>query len=132
MSFLNRIFSKEEPEPEGFLELDFERTFPHVFWTSSWCTDDEYPNGFRYNVLSIRIEPAGHFEVVLLHETREGGKTEMKHWSLPAASFGASAEIIGMLEEEFGVTFERVDMSQVRTCEEFEARAKQMGWQVSE
>ena len=131
MSNPNTPPEDEQPEDGGLIQLDFEQTFPHVFWTSGWGTDGEYPDGFRYKVLSMRREPSGDFEVVLVHESRDGYKTEMQHWSVPAGSFDASAEMIQMLEQEFGVTFDRVDMSDVRTFEEFEARSRQIGWEVS-
>src|SRR5262245_9662853 len=111
MSFFKRLFKKDEPEPRGFVHIDFEHTFPHVFWTSGWVQDSEFPDGFRYKVFSVRHEPSGDFEVVLLQESRDGRKTEMQRWSVPADSFDASADMIRMLEEQFGVTFDRVDMS---------------------
>lgn len=131
MSFFSRLFKKEQPPERGFVHLDFERTFPHVFWTSAWGRDDELPDGFRFKVFSIRHAPAGDFEVVLLQELRDGTKTEMQHWSVPADKFDASTEMIQMLEERFGVTFDRVDMSGICTFKEFEARSRQIGWEVS-
>jgi len=120
--FFNR---KQEPE-RGAVHLDFEHTFPHIFWTSAWDAD-----GLRYKVLSVRHEPGGNFEVVLLHEARDGSKTELQRWSVPADKFGASADMIQMLEQKFAVSFDRTDMSAIRTFEEFETRSREIGWQVS-
>jgi len=39
--------------------------------------------------------------------------------------------MIRMLEQDFAVKFDRVDMSTVRTFDEFEARSRQIGWEVS-
>ena len=115
MSFFKRMFKKEEPEPRGFVHVDFERTFPHVFWTSGWGQESEFPDGFRYKVFSVRQEPSGDFEVVLLQELRDRTKTEMPRWSVPSDKFDARTEMIQRLEEQFGVTFDRVDMSSIRT-----------------
>jgi len=130
---MSKHHTSPEDEPrgdEGIVNLDFEQTFPHVFWTSGWGVDDEYPGGFRYKVFSIRYEPSGDFEVVLVHESRDGYKTEMQRWSVPADGFDASAEMVQMLEQEFHVTFDRVDVSDIRTFEDFEARSRQLGWEV--
>ena len=123
--FGNLFKRKQQPE-RGAVHLDFEQTFPHVFWTSGWDA-----NGFRYKVLSVRHEPDGAFEVVLLHEARDGSKTELQRWSVPADKFGASADMIQMLEQKFSVTFDRVDMTSIRTFEDFETRSREIGWQVS-
>lgn len=131
MSFLSRLFMKEQRPERGFVHLDFERTFPHVFWTSGWGRDDEFPDGFRYKVFSIRHAPTGDFEVVLLHEGRDGRKTEMQRWSVPPEKFDASDVMIQMLEQDLSIKFDRVDMSAVRTFDEFEARSRQIGWEVS-
>jgi hypothetical protein len=77
MSLFNRLFGKKEPEPQGFVHIDFEKTFPQVFWTSNWGEDADCPEGFRYKVFSVRKEPASDFEVVLVHELRDGSKTEV-------------------------------------------------------
>lgn len=130
MSFFRKIFGMKSPEPAGFVNLDFESTFPHVFWTSDWRQDSTYPHGFRYKVLSIRHEPKGEFEVVLIQELHNGEKTQMQRWSVPPDAFDTSEEMIGMLEEQFDVHFDRVDMSHIRTFEEFEARSIQSGWNV--
>lgn len=131
MSFLSRLFTKEQSSGCGFVHLDFERTFPHVFWTSNWGNDAEFPSGFRYKVFSRRHAPAGDLEVVLLQEARNGRKTEMQRWSVPPDKFDASDEMIRMLEQDFSVKFDRVDMSAVRSFDEFEARSRQIGWEVS-
>ena len=122
----NGMFKQTQPAERGAVHLDFEHTFPHIFWTSGWGAD-----GFRYKVLSMRHEPGGAFEVVLLHEARDGGKSELQRWSVPADKFGASADMIQMLEQKFAVSFDCVDMSKIRTFDEFEARSKEIGWQVS-
>jgi hypothetical protein len=122
----NELSKQEQPPQRGTVHLDFEHTFPHIFWTSGWDV-----GGFRYKVLSVRHEPGGGFEIVLLHEARNGGKTELQRWSVPADKFDASADMIQMLEQKLAVSFDRVDMSAVRTVEEFEARSKEIGWLVS-
>jgi hypothetical protein len=131
MSFLKHLFKRKAPKPQGFVYFDFKHTYPHVLWSSGWGQDSEFPEGFRYKVFSVRLEPSGEFDVVLIQELKDGSKKEMLRWSVPSDKVDPSADVIQKLEEQFGVTFERVDMSNVRTCEEFEARARQVGWEVS-
>lgn len=132
MSFFKRLFGEKQPEPQGLIHLDFEQTFPHIFWTSGWMQDSEYPEGCRYKVLSMRREPNGDIEVVLVQEARDGTKMVLQRLSVAFDDFAASAaDFIQMLEERLGVTFDRVDMTSVRTPEEFEAKSRQIGWEVS-
>ena len=79
----------------------------------------------------MRHEPGGAFDVVLLHEARDGSKTELQRWSVPSDKFGASADMIQMLEQKFVVSFDRIDMSAIRTFVEFETRSREIGWQVT-
>jgi hypothetical protein len=130
MLFFDRLFKPKQPNERGFVNLDFEYTFPQVFWISGWGRDKEFPDGFRYKVLSLRHVPGGDFEVALIHETRDGRKTELQRWSVPPDKFDASDAMIQMLEQKFFVKFDRVDMSAVRTFEEFEARSREIGWEV--
>ncbi len=119
------MFKKKQPADRGAVHLDFERTFPHVFWTSGWNAD-----GFRYKVLSVRHEPGGALDFVLLQEARDGSKTELLRWSGPADKIDAIADTIELFEEKFAVRFDRVDMSAIRTFEEFETRSREIGWEV--
>ena len=68
----NDLSNIAKPAQRGIINLDFEHTFPHIFWTSGWDA-----SGFRYKVLSVRHERGGGFEVVLVHESRNGSKIEM-------------------------------------------------------
>lgn len=130
MSLFNRLFKPKQPHERGFVNLDFENTFPQVFWITGWKRDAEFPDGHRYKIFSLRYEPDGYFEVTLIHEARDGRKTELQRWSVPPDKFDASAEMIQILEQKFFVKFDRVDLSAVRTFEEFEARSRKIGWEV--
>jgi hypothetical protein len=130
MSWLKRLFKREPPPERGFVHFDFESTFPHVFWTSNWGVDDEFPDGIRYKVFSVRREPDGDFEVVLLHELRDGTKEQRLRWLVPPGELAKHDGVIRMLEQKFSVRFERADLSDVRTLEELETRARQLGWEV--
>lgn len=131
MSSPNGSTDRTNASELGFVNVDFTNTFPHVFWTSGWAHDEEFPDGFRYKVLSIRHASKGDFEVVVLREIQSGEKLELQRWAVPPDEFNASDELIRMLEDAFAVKFERVDLSTVTTFEAFEAHSRQLGWKVS-
>ena len=58
-------------------------------------------------------------------KARDGSKTELQRWSVPSDKFGASADMIQMLEQKFAVCFDRIDMSAIRTFEEFEKHGRE-------
>jgi hypothetical protein len=131
MSWFSSFFKRQKEPVHGFFQLDFVRTFPHLFWTSGWGHDQEFPNGFRYKVLSVREEPSGDFQIALIRELRDGTKEEMQRFSAPHDKFAASEDLIRMLEQDLAIKFDRVDLSAVRTFEEFQAKSRAIGWEVS-
>src|SRR5262245_9586311 len=116
-------------EQPGFLKLDFARYFPHKFWTSDWSEDDQYPNGFRYKLLSARDEKKQVVELVLLLEVRHANKQEMHRAQVKvAAADGYARVFVDGLEEEHGLDFEEQDFTAVRTAEEFDRAVTAHGW----
>src|SRR5262249_38634811 len=89
--------------PEAIVTLDFEARFPHRFWISTWANGEHYPNGYRYKLLSMRPEPEGLIEFVVVLEERGGTKTEMKRLELSPSAFDRAAAIfVEGLSEEYG------------------------------
>jgi hypothetical protein len=131
MSWLKRLFNKQNPEPEGYARLDFTRTFPHVFWVSSVGYDNRSPEGFRYKVFSVRHEPDMTVELILLRESVNGAKTKVSHMQAPIDKFSATDAMVRQLGQDTSVTFERFDLRETRTFEEFRAKAIEIGWEAA-
>ncbi len=117
-------------QPEGFVNLDFVRTFPHVFWVSSLTADDRGPDRFRYKVLTMRREPEMMVDIILLREAVDGKKTLVSAKRGSLSTFGIVDGITQELGRNKGVTFERLDFSNIRSLGEFRARAIECGWEA--
>ena len=128
MSWLSRLFNKQKPEMDGFVRLDFTHTFPHVFWISTFGHNEQSPGGFRYKVLTMRREPDMTIELLLLRESSDGTKTKVAHMQTPLDKFGATDDMVRKLGRDTSVTFERFDLSTLRTFDEFKVRAIEIGW----
>ena len=116
-------------EPDASLSFDFQTTFPHKFWISSWNRDHSYPAGFRYKLLSARREPAGPIELVVILEQPGGFKTEMKRYDVEREAFDRVAQtFVDGLAVSHAVDFEVVDLSWVLDPREFEEAAQAAGW----
>lgn len=117
----------------GIVVINFETTFPHKFWVSSWSNDDQYPDGFRYKLLSVRSEPDNQIELVLLLEEPSGDKSEMTRMDVAASAFDrTAATFIDGLADEYGLEFDEVDATHTRSLSEFEGVVIKAGWQVSD
>ena len=113
----------------ALITLDFVRRFPHRFWISQWTSDEHYPDGYRYKVLSARTEPEGPIELVVVLEERSGDKTELKRIDVSRDAFDRTAEIfLSGLEETYDLDFEEVDCTAVRHAEQFERMVAAAGW----
>jgi hypothetical protein len=132
MSWLTRLFKKEKTEPEGFVRLDFTRTFPHVFWVSGIGYDDRSPEGFRYKVLTMRREPEMLIELILLRESVNGAKTQLAHMQAPIDKFGTTDDMVRQLGQDKSVSFERFDLTDIRTFDEFRAKSIEIGWEAAQ
>ena len=113
----------------ALVTYDFVTRFPHVGWISNWSSDDQYPGGFRYKILTVRHEPERKIELVLVMEETSGSKIERLRLDLAAESFDKNARsLVSKLEARFKIEFEKDDLSDVRTAEEFEKRIAEVGW----
>ena len=110
--------------------FDFASRFPHKFWISSWAKDEQYPHGFRYKLLSVRPEPEGLIELVVLVEQFLGEKSEMTRLNISPSAFNrTAATFTDGLAEEYNLNFEELDLSNVRTEQHFQEAVMAAGWQ---
>ncbi len=113
----------------ALVTYDFVTRFPHVGWISNWSSDDQYPNGFRYKVLTVRHEPECKIEVVLVMAETGGNKIERLRFDVAADAFDKNVRsLVTKLAARFKIEFEEDDLSDVRTADEFERRTKELGW----
>ena len=113
----------------GIVTIDFRTRFPHKYWVSSWSKDEQYPQGFRYKLLSVRPEPDGLIELVVVLEEASGTKSEMTRLDVsPSALDRTAATFTEGLSEEHGIDFSELDLSKVCSEREFERRVKEAGW----
>jgi hypothetical protein len=111
--------------------VDFKDTFPHMVWVSSEGRDAEYPAGFRYKLLSVRSGDSRTVEFALVRELTGGDKIVALHAKGPLSKFNDAANgIVDDFSSLFSITFEKFDLSEIRTFEDFEARTKELGWIV--
>lgn len=114
----------------GVVIFDFTSRFPHKFWVSSWAKDEQYPEGFRYKLLSVRPEPNGLIELVVLVEQTSGDKSEMTRLDISPSAFNrTAATFTAGLAEEYNLDFEELDLSSVRTEQHFREVVISAGWQ---
>jgi hypothetical protein len=112
------------------VSIDFTSRFPHKFWVSSWAHDEQYPNGFRYKLLSVRPEPEGLIELVVLLEQTSGEKTELSRLDISPSAFNRTAAIFANgLADSYGLEFEELDLQGVRTEQHFNEATAAAGWQ---
>jgi len=119
----------ETTQPDAFVRLDFARTFPHLLWISSISYDSEAPDGFRYKMFATRHEPEMIIELLLLRETADGRKRKVFHMQATIDKLSTADDVIREIERDKNVCFERFDLSEVRTFDEFRTRAIQIGWE---
>ena len=119
----------DAPQGEGLLSFDFDTRFPHRFWISDWTSDASYPDGFRYKLLSGRDTASDDIEFLIVVEAVNGAKTILKHYDVTASAFDRTARtFVEGLAEEHRLDFRLLDLSEVRTPEEFERRVTEAGW----
>jgi hypothetical protein len=119
----------EGSQPEGLVDLDFVSTFPQVFWVSSVGRDAKAPRGFRYKLLTMRREPEMDIDIIFLREMVDGKKEVLSAKRGPLSTFGMLNGTVEQLGKDKEMTFERFDFSNVRSFEEFRARALEAGWE---
>lgn len=120
----------EEREQEAIVSFDFVKTFPHKVWISNWSKDESYPDGLRYKLMSVRMEPENKVEFVITLQERNGDKHELSRDIYSSVDFfeRASRSMVNGLESEYQIDFELQDFSSVRTEDEFTKLANEYGW----
>ena len=109
--------------------IDFKDTFPWKVWVSSEGHDAEYPSGFRYKLLSVRSADSQTVEFVLVREVPPGKKIIALHAKGPLARFDeAAAKLLDTFAQKFNITFQKFDLTDVHNFEEFQTRARGLGW----
>ena len=113
----------------ALVTYDFVTCFPHVSWISNWSSDEQYPNGFRYKVLTVRHDSAQKIEVVVVMEETGGNKIERVRLDVAARAFDTTMRtLVARLAARFELEFQEHDLSNVRTADEFERRTEELGW----
>jgi hypothetical protein len=113
----------------AIVSIDFKTRFPHKYWVSSWSKDEQYPQGFRYKLLSVRPEPDGLIELVVVLEEASGAKSEMKRLDVsPSALDRTAATFTDGLSDAYKIEFTELDLTKVRNESEFERRVQAAGW----
>ena len=128
----NKLFKKDSSNKSA-IHLDFEEVFPHIFWTSAWIINGEFPAGVRYKIFTARDKSKNEIDVVIIQETHKS-KLELLRASIPLSKFDINKErnLVDMIEQKFQVKLDRVDMSTAITFDEFENKSKDIGWEVNE
>jgi hypothetical protein len=113
----------------ALVTYDFATCFPHVSWISNWSSDDQYPNGFRYKILTVRHDPRCKIEVVVVMEDADGGKIERVRLDVATEAFDRIVRsLVAKLAARFELDFEEHDLSDVRTADDFETKIRDLGW----
>lgn len=116
-------------DADALVSFDFVHSFPHKTWVSTWSSDESYPSGFRYKLISARHENLAEVELIVLLQQRNGEKEVLKHLDIALSSFEPIAStLLEGLAEEYDLDFEAQDFSACRTSESFEVLAEQFGW----
>jgi hypothetical protein len=104
---------------DAFLRFDFESWYPYKFWVSSWSSDESYPEGFRYKILSGVNSETNAVKLVLLLEEANGDKTEMKRLEADLKKADGVAKIfVDGLSESYELDFEEQDYSEANSKEQ--------------
>jgi hypothetical protein len=113
----------------GLLTLDFIRTYPHKMWISDWSSDEQYPEGFRYKILSARIVPDNVFELLIVIQQRNGEKEILKNLEVDESAFDrVSSVFVNGLRDEYSLDFEAQNFTTCRRMADFDAKSVQYGW----
>ena len=120
---------RSESIPRTSISYDFDDVYPHKIWVSSWNRDDQYPDGFRYKILSARHETAKRVELVVILEEPGGTKTEMKRMESGLSDFDRVAQVfLDGLADSYDLDFDFFDFSRCRTAQQFEEEVSAIGW----
>jgi hypothetical protein len=113
----------------GVPNIDFQRYFPHITAVSEEKVMKDFPDGVQYKFLTVRDAIDNSIVVAL---TRKEGKERLVRVFLARGPIEGSEETLKKTVAKFsgtlGVSFEFIDLREIRTFEEFEARARDLGW----
>jgi len=130
--WLDCVFKVGKTKPWSFHRIDFTNTFPYIDWISNWGHNEEYPDGFRYKVLSLITEPQLGVEAVLVRELRDGTKTEISRFCGSAEKLVAIEDAVHEMGEKLCVDFERFDMRQCRTFEDYKTKVASLNGHIAQ
>ena len=120
-----KIFMTEN----ALITIDFETSFPGMFWISNWSKDESYPNGYRYKLLSSVSEIQQFAELVVVIEEPDGNKTEMSRMDLKLPILkSVGDDFVKELSEEYNLDFEFQDLTEATTPQIFESKITKLGW----
>ncbi len=120
---------EKEETPEALVSVDFNATFPHKYWISDWSKDQSYPKGFRYKLLTVHHEEDDMIEMVVVLEQPGGLKDEMERMKISSSAAARTCAIfVDGLAKEYGIEFEELDLSAVRSAQDFERSITDAGW----
>ena len=121
--------SINEPDQQGFIHFDFRTLFPYKFWLSNWGTDQSYPNGFRYKLLTGIDRGAGTGRLVILLEEPGELKTPMADLCFLRHEIDHVADSMAEhLATQFKVDFEKYDFSSVNSFDDYVQLSRENGW----
>ena len=113
----------------GLPVIDFQRYFPHLTAVSEEKAVKEFPDGVQYKFLTVRDEVD---KVIVLALTRKEGKDRLSRVFLARGPIEGSEDTlkrtVANFSEKIGLTFEIIDLREIRRIEDFEAKAKELGW----
>jgi hypothetical protein len=113
----------------GLPIVDFQRYFPHITEVSEEKAVKEFPEGVQYKFLTVRDEIEN---VVVVALTRREGKDRLVRVFLAKGPVDGSEETLKTTVSKFantiGLNFEFIDLRGIRSFDDFEARAKELGW----
>lgn len=114
---------------EGMPTVDFQRYFPHLFAVSDLQKNEQYPDGVQYKFLTVRDEQE---QTVIIALVRRTGKETVKRLLLAKGPIGTSEVAINKAVQSFSarekVTFEIIDLRDVRTMDAFSKKSTALGW----
>jgi hypothetical protein len=123
------VASSAHAQIPGLPVIDFQRYFPHITAVSEEMRDREFPLGAQYKFLTVRDEQEN---LVWVAMTRREGKDRVVRLFLAKGPVeGSEATLrstVSKFSERLRIKFEFVDLRDVRTAAEFDARSAVLGW----
>jgi hypothetical protein len=129
LAFLYVAMGAAKAQIPGLPVVDFQRYFPHITAVSEEKVVKEFPEGVQYKFLTVRDETE---KVVIVALTRKEGKDRLVRVFLAKGPIAGSEETLRKTVAKFadtiGMNFEFIDLRNLKSFEEFEIRAKELGW----